>query len=64
MSTLWEVPVATLQERELGTSRRLLRTTSVLEVAPPRDAHRSRVRRERLPEQLRVGGAASRIRAV
>lgn len=54
MSTLWEVPVATVEERELGMSRRLLR--SVPERAP-RDSRPSRARRERMPAVLRMWGA-------
>ena len=57
-STVWEVPVATADERMLGMSRRLLRTSDV--VFLPRDARPSRARHERLPEHLRVRGASSR----
>ena len=59
MSTLWEVPVATIEDRELGMSRRLLRSVPN---RMPRDARPSRSRHERMPEQLRVWGASSRIR--
>ena len=58
-STVWEVPVATADERMLGMSRRLLRTSSDV-VFLPRDARPSRARHERLPEHLRVRGASSR----
>ena len=61
MSTLWQVPVATLEERELGMSRRLLR--SVPDRAP-RDARPSRARHERIPALLRARAASSRIRQV
>ena len=57
MSTVWEVPV--LDRSELVLSRRLLRSVPD---AMPRDARPSRARHERLPEQVRVWGAASRIR--
>ena len=58
MSTIWEVPVA---DTALGMSRRLLRSMP----APlPRDAHGMRAKHERVPEQLRVWGARSRIRSV
>lgn len=53
-STVWQVPVASTEERMLGMSRRLLRSVPA---ALPRDAHPSRARHERLPEQLRVWGA-------
>lgn len=54
MSVVWEVPVIELVEI---TPRRLLRREPD---AMPRDARPSRSRRERLPEPLRVWGAASR----
>ena len=58
---VWEVPVASEEDRELGMSRRLLRSMP----APlPRDAHGMRAKHERVPEQLRVWGARSRIRSV
>ncbi|MGE3193862.1 MAG: hypothetical protein AB7K08_10380 [Microbacteriaceae bacterium] len=64
---IYEIPVV---ERPVGarsvvelveTQRRQLRAVGV---TPPRDAHPSRARRERMPAQLRVWGAASRIRPV
>lgn len=64
---MYEIPVA---ERSVGvrsvvelveTKRRQLRSVGV---TPPRDAHPSRARRERMAAQLRVWGAASRIRPV
>lgn len=59
MSVVWEVPVVA---RDTTVSRRLLRATSVFELVPPRDARPRRTRRERMPERLRVWGAASRRR--
>lgn len=47
MSTIWEVPVATVGDRELQMSRRLLRSADVEWV--PRDPRPSRARHERLP---------------
>lgn len=66
---IYEIPVAErsvvvrpVVERpvvELVETRRMLRG---LPSVSPRDARPSRARRERMPEQLRVWGAASRIR--
>jgi hypothetical protein len=56
-TTVWEVPVATDEERMLGMSRLLLRSVPA---ALPREARPSRARHERLPQYLRVWGAASR----
>lgn len=50
-----ETPVVELVE----TPRRMLRVSSR---TPSHDARPSRARRERMPAQLRVWGAASRIR--
>lgn len=64
---IYEIPVA---ERSVGvrsvvelveTQRRQLRALPSL---LPRDTRPSRARRERMPAQLRVWGAASRIRPV
>ena len=52
---LVETPVV----EPVETRRRLLRASPS---RPPRDARPSRARRERMPAQLRVSGAASRIR--
>jgi hypothetical protein len=61
MTTIWEVPVATTTDLAVAVPRRLYRA---LEPYPlPRDARPSRARHERLPEPLRVSGAASRIRS-
>jgi hypothetical protein len=58
VSTVWEVPVATSDERTLPLPRRVYRA---LEPQPmPRDARPSRARHERLPQVLRVSGASSR----
>ena len=60
MTTLWKIPVATDADRAVAIPRRLYRA---LEPSPlPRDARPSRARHERLPEDLREAGAASRIR--
>lgn len=56
---IYEIPV--VEPEVLVLPRRVLR--SVVEPAP-RDARPSRSRHERLPQQLRVWGAASRIRVV
>jgi hypothetical protein len=58
MSTLWEIPVATREDRTGVLPRRLFRA---METQPmPRDARPSRARHERLPKSLRVSGASSR----
>lgn len=58
--TVWEVPVATIDDLAVAVPRRMYRA---LEPYPlPREARPSRARRERLPESLRVAGAASRRR--
>lgn len=57
---IYEIPVVerAVVER-VETTRRMLRSSS----SPwPRDARPSRARRERMPERLRVWGAASRRR--
>jgi hypothetical protein len=60
MSTIWEVPVATADERAMGLPRRMFRE---LESRPmPRDARPSRARHERLPAALRTSGASSHRR--
>ena len=58
MNTVWEVPVATRDDRALPLPRRLYRGLETRLM--PRDARPSRARHERLPEWLRVSGAASR----
>lgn len=59
MTTIWEVPVATDLDIQLGMSRRLLRVPSRFEVLPPRDARPTRARRERLPLELRARAAGT-----
>ena len=61
MSMIWEVPVATPDERAMGLPRRMFRESESRPM--PRDARPSRARHERLPQPLRVSGAASRIRS-
>jgi hypothetical protein len=58
VSTVWEVPVATRDERAVGLPRRLFRES---EPQPePRALRPSRARHERLPQLLRISGASSR----